>query len=113
RLDLDVELDARAELQDLVQGRHFLAREAAVEPRARIEAAQLGERARPHRPAAVGRPLERRVVDDDGNAVRAQADVELDPVRPETNGLTEGCERVLRCDSGCASMSDDVHAGGL
>ncbi len=55
-------------------------------------------------------PLKRRIMDDDGHAVGAGADVELQAVRSQPHGQHEGRQRVLGGVSRRAAMRDDLGA---
>ena len=98
---------SRAQVEHLVQGRDALTRVLGAEPRARVELAQLGQRVILDQPAAVGRAIERLVVDDGQLAVAGQMHVELDPVGAELERALERRHRVFRAVAHRAAVADD------
>ena len=77
------------------------------EPGAGVEAFQLRHRPEGDRSAAVGRPVERLIVDHDERAIARHAQIELDGIDAERHGLAQRLEGVLRCVGAIAAMADD------
>ena len=95
-----------ARRQCFLERRDALAGELCREPGARVELFELGERESGDFAFAIGRPVERVVVDDDNAAVAAQQHVELEHVRTDLDRFFERGERVLRRSSGKAPVGD-------
>ena len=77
------------------------------EPGAGVETLQLGHRPEGDRSAAVGRPVERLVVNHDERAIACHTQIELDGIDTERHGLAQRLERVLRRVGAIAAMADD------
>ena len=113
RLAFDLHGDLNPEslrgLQSLRQGRQQLHAELGVAD-TEVERPQLGQRHVYHGAAAVGDPIDRRVVQDDNLAVAGQAHVTLEGVCLQFRRLLEGCDRVLGSMGGCTAMPDHDHS---
>ena len=97
-LDLDHEADlADRELDHLLQEGNLL-------PVAGVELAQLGRGVVADEPNAVGRPIQRVVVDHDQPSVRRQVDVALDEVAAGRDRGAKRPHRVLRVLGGVAPV---------
>ncbi|MCQ0004638.1 hypothetical protein LUX73_07865 [Actinomadura madurae] len=104
RLEFQAEAGPRArDGQQVLQGRHPLPFEPGVEPRAGVEALDLGERELADPPGLplgvdllhVGRPGERVVVQQHDLAVGRQLNIALQDVGPLADGVAVGGERLL------------------
>src|SRR6185312_6916269 len=74
-----------------------------------IERAQVGERERGDGPHAVGRPVDRAVVDDDQLAIAAALHVAFDGLRAQVEGEIEGQQGVFGRVSPRAAMGIADH----
>lgn len=61
--------------------------------------------------AAIGGPIERLVVDDDGDAIAGPLDVEFDLIGARGGASFERRDRVLRSERGGPTVADDAEAG--
>ena len=73
----------------------------------RVQVAQLPKRHAVHESVDADRPAQGCVVDDDGNAIARQVDVEFNPVYPLCQGKCVGGQGVLGHDADGATMPDD------
>src|SRR3989304_1096475 len=88
-------------------GSQALPRKPWTEPAPRIQSLEGADGVRGHRAAAVGRPVNGGVVNDDEMTVGAALHVQFYDVRAEINRRPEGGEGVLRRDRGGPSVGDD------
>ena len=80
----------------------------AAEPRRGVEGANIGEVVIGDEAVAIGRPVEHRVMQDDGLAVAGQHQVDLAGRRAGEPRLFEGEQRVLRVMQAIAAMGADM-----
>jgi hypothetical protein len=77
-----------------------------------IDRRQLGGCPRPHRAGPARRAIERRVVTDDGDAVRREMDVELEPVGARGDSQVERGDRIFRAQRAPAAMGKHLRTRG-
>ena len=106
-LELEVEALGTDKGDELVQGGNRFAGKLVRKPSSRVQRADLVQRRHEHRTAAVGRPVERLVMDHHQRAVAGQADIGLDPARTHLLGHANGGQRVLGRVRGSAAMGDE------
>ena len=78
-----------------------------------IDAGQLGCSQSRHRAASVRRALQRSIVDDDGNPVAREVDIQLQSVGAVRKPELEGNQRVLGSQFGAAAMGEHQRMGRL
>src|SRR5207249_3281544 len=72
----------------------------------RVETTQLVEGEGLHQAPTVRRAVDVGIVDDDGDAVARDANVELERVGADRYSLVQRCDRVFRCPGAVAAVGD-------
>ncbi len=115
--DLDVERHAGEGLEQRGEGGHAEAACAigvgavgGAEAVAGVEALHRRERERAHRTRALGRTLERLVVEHHDDPVGGRMHVQLEPLGTRLQPRRKGVERVLGDESGGAAVSEEPRA---
>ena len=102
---------AATEIENLVECRHPLAGEAAIEPRTSVEPLKLGKRKVADKAGSFIGPAQIVVVMNDQFAVTSQVDIKLNAVGPFIHRTLERRQRVFRSTLDVASMRENKRFG--